>query len=129
MKTLLFLSLILTSFSTQIKHGITVTPDKLVYTQGEIMTFTVQAKNGYSIANTGACQNSILSPLYVLERKGIFLTYAMRQLCCGKSCSNRPYKEDQFTQTDTLMAGRWKALVPICGIGYVESEIFEVVEK
>lgn len=130
MKVLFFLSLVFTSLFFQTETKITITPDKKVYTQGEIITFKVKSNKRFQLATDGSCSSSILPPRFVMERNGKFpLPEAMVQMCCGLPCAG-PYKNYEFTNIEPLAIGRWKVMLFTCDFkaGTVESEVFEVVE-
>lgn len=145
MKTLLILSLGITflflqheemhcqilSVDQQEELKITITPDKSVYKQGEMITFKVEANRSFQRATTGDCKIILYPPIYAIERNGEFsLPYGIKQKCCGPGCSFKSYNNFEFTQEDTLGLGRWKVLIYTCDFASdpVESMVFEVVE-
>lgn len=127
---LLIVSLLLVSLFPEKGNKITITPDKKVYTQGEIIKFKVKAKKRFQLATDGRCSSGILPPTYIKERNGTFTDdYGMAQMCCGLPCAGS-FKKYEFARMDTLEVGRWKVVLYTCDLsaGSVESEVFEVVE-
>lgn len=130
MKGFLILSLMLTSLFLKEENKITITPDKQVYKQGEIIKFKVKAKKKFQLATNGDCSSSVLPPSYVMEIDGRFpYPSGIGQLCCGLPCAGS-FKKYEFSQRDTLAIGRWKVMLLTCdrSAGMVESSVFEVIE-
>lgn len=130
MKGLIIISLLIATLFPQQENKIKITPDKKVYTQGEIITFKVKATKRFQLATDGDCSSSILPPHYIKEKDGVFKSdRAFIQKCCGLPCAGS-FKNYEFTRIDTLSPGRWKVLLYTCDYtsGPAESEVFEVVE-
>ncbi|MGB1218018.1 MAG: hypothetical protein ACPG5P_09085 [Saprospiraceae bacterium] len=128
MKWILFFIAFIFLTPFQEKENISITPDKKIYNQGEIITLKVKSKKRFRLATDGDCSSSVLPPTYIREINGKFPpAFQGPQMCCGLPCSINSMKKIEYTMSDTLEIGRWKMLLTTCEFGLVESEIFEII--